>query len=120
MARRDAGTVHPLLDWNSLTEKFDWPEIPAATSEPELISELEPESNSEVTIDDAPLIYFTLYQTTGVPGQDTALRLLPVWQFDTLYYAALYVSRMCAFLDGACDTAIYTDVLPRDITGFVR
>ena len=76
MARRDTGAGHPVLDWNSMTEKIEWPEGPVATPGPE------PDPISEVTVDEAGLIYFTLYQTAGVPGQDTALLLLPVWQFD--------------------------------------
>jgi hypothetical protein len=76
MAQRDAGADHPLLDWNSITEKIEWPEAPVATPGPE------PDPISEVVVDEAELIYFTLYQTADVPGQDTALLLLPVWQFS--------------------------------------
>lgn len=47
MARRDVGAGHPLLDWNSLTEKIEWPNVPIATADPE------PEPITEVIIDDA-------------------------------------------------------------------
>ena len=76
MARRDGGTAHPVLDWNSMTEKVEWPEVPVATPGPD------PGPIAEVTVDEAGLIYFTLYQASGSPGQDASLLLLPVWQFD--------------------------------------
>jgi hypothetical protein len=76
MAKRDAGAEYPLLDWYSLTEKIDWPDVPVATPDQE------PEPITRVTIDEVSLIYYALYQTAGVPGQDMTLLHLPVWQFS--------------------------------------
>lgn len=76
MAQRDVGAGRPLLDWNSMTEKIDWPELPVATLEPD------PEPITEIIVDDAALTYFTLYQSAGVPGEEMTLLLLPVWRFD--------------------------------------
>ncbi len=75
LARRDFGANHPMLDWNSLTEKIEWPEVHVATPEPE------PKPIAEIIVDDAALTYFTIYQSAGVPGQGMTLLLLLVWRF---------------------------------------
>lgn len=75
-ARRDTGADYPLLDWNNISEKIEWPEMPQ-----EIPSE-EPAAIKAVTIDSATLIYFTLYQTADVPQPDTNLLFVPVWKFS--------------------------------------
>ncbi|MDX1417337.1 MAG: hypothetical protein R3293_24235 [Candidatus Promineifilaceae bacterium] len=74
-ARRDGDADYPLLDWMSLTEKIEWPEIPLSAPAPE------PGPIGEVVVNEISLIYFALY----LPGDESAgqppILFLPVWIF---------------------------------------
>lgn len=76
MAQRDTGADYPLLDWNSLTEKIEWPDLPVVTPVPE------PGPITNVSIDEVALIYYALYQNVDVIDEELTLLFLPVWQFD--------------------------------------
>lgn len=75
-ARRDAGLELPVLDWMSISEIIDYPEVPVETSADEQ------DAIQTVAIDSASLIYFSLYQTAESPWLDTSFLLLPVWKFS--------------------------------------
>jgi hypothetical protein len=75
-ARRDIGAAYPLVDWLSITEKIDWPDLPP------VMADEEPAAFEAVVIDSADLIYFTLHQS--IDGSETNLNMLfvPVWKFS--------------------------------------
>ena len=73
-ARRDVGADYPVLDWNSITEKVEWPEFT-----PELEQELAVIQN--VTIDTVELTYFVLHQPLPTQQIGETLLLIPTWRF---------------------------------------
>jgi len=75
-ARRDIGAAYPVLDWMTITEKVEWPEMPIT------MPEAEAAVIQKVTIDSVTLIYFTVYQTIDTELTDSSQLYVPVWKFS--------------------------------------
>jgi hypothetical protein len=75
-ARRDIGAAYPVLDWNSITEKIEWPDVPMAVVDEEAAI------IKNVNIDSAELVYFVLRQFPADPQMSETLLYLPTWKFS--------------------------------------
>lgn len=76
-ARRDVGAAYPVLDWVSITEKIEWPDVPLDTAVEEPAAAI-----NDVTVTAVELLYVPLYETVDVPGADMSMLFLPVWKFS--------------------------------------
>lgn len=75
-ARRESGATYPLLDWLTLTEKVDWPDVVVQMEADEAAP------IATVTVDSAKMVYFTLYQSIDSTDAEAGQLFVPVWKFD--------------------------------------
>lgn len=75
-ARRSEGLEYPLLDWMSMTEMVDFPDVPIATSDEDT------DPIQTVTIDTAVLVYFSLFHEDKSSLNNISFLYLPVWKFS--------------------------------------